>query len=126
VRSLTRVVAGINPNTLFVPCIPVTHPPAYSPARLPPQALKDLNPDPYEKQLLGEVIPPDEIGVRFDDIGALESVKRVRPCWVGLGWEGQEKKRLLACASELIFEGGGGGCFRACHISHWWQSQGGL
>lgn len=29
----------------------------------------------FEKKLLGEVIPPTDIGVTFDDIGALENVK---------------------------------------------------
>lgn len=29
----------------------------------------------FEKRLLAEVIPPSEIGVTFDDIGALETVK---------------------------------------------------
>ncbi|XP_074358423.1 uncharacterized protein LOC141697779 [Apium graveolens] len=29
----------------------------------------------FEKRLLGEVIPPSDIGVTFDDIGALENVK---------------------------------------------------
>lgn len=29
----------------------------------------------FEKRLLADVIPPDEIGVTFEDIGALESVK---------------------------------------------------
>lgn len=29
----------------------------------------------FEKRLLSEVIPPNEIGVTFDDIGALETVK---------------------------------------------------
>lgn len=29
----------------------------------------------FEKKLLGEVIPPSDIGVSFDDIGALENVK---------------------------------------------------
>ena len=29
----------------------------------------------FEKRLLAEVIPPSEIGVTFDDIGALENVK---------------------------------------------------
>ncbi len=29
----------------------------------------------FEKRLLSEVVPPSEIGVSFDDIGALESVK---------------------------------------------------
>jgi len=38
-------------------------------------SLRDIQPDQYEKQLLSEVIPPEELGVSFDDIGALESVK---------------------------------------------------
>ena len=29
----------------------------------------------FEKRLLADVIPPHEIGVTFEDIGALESVK---------------------------------------------------
>lgn len=29
----------------------------------------------FEKRLLAEVIPPSEIGVTFEDIGALETVK---------------------------------------------------
>ena len=29
----------------------------------------------FEKRLLVDVIPPSDIGVTFDDIGALESVK---------------------------------------------------
>lgn len=29
----------------------------------------------FEKRILGEVIPPNDIGVTFDDIGALETVK---------------------------------------------------
>lgn len=29
----------------------------------------------FEKRLLAEVIPPSDIGVTFDDIGALENVK---------------------------------------------------
>jgi hypothetical protein len=39
------------------------------------QALRDVAVDQYEKQLLSEVIPPEEINVSFDDIGALEVVK---------------------------------------------------
>ncbi|KAL3694568.1 hypothetical protein R1sor_008219 [Riccia sorocarpa] len=40
------------------------------------KSLKDVVTDnEFEKRLLGEVIPPSEIGVTFDDIGALESVK---------------------------------------------------
>lgn len=29
----------------------------------------------YEKALMAEVIPPSEVGVKFDDIGALDPVK---------------------------------------------------
>ena len=29
----------------------------------------------FEKRLLGDVIPPSDIGVTFEDIGALENVK---------------------------------------------------
>jgi SpoVK/Ycf46/Vps4 family AAA+-type ATPase len=29
----------------------------------------------FEKRLLAEVIPPNEIGLKFDDIGALDKVK---------------------------------------------------
>lgn len=29
----------------------------------------------FEKRLLADVIPPSDIGVKFDDIGALENVK---------------------------------------------------
>ncbi|CAD7699859.1 unnamed protein product [Ostreobium quekettii] len=44
------------------------------PSRL---GLKEITTDnEYERRLLGEVVPPEEVGVGFDDIGALESVKR--------------------------------------------------
>lgn len=40
------------------------------------RALRDIDTEnEFEKRLLGEVIPPADIGVRFDDIGALDSVK---------------------------------------------------
>jgi SpoVK/Ycf46/Vps4 family AAA+-type ATPase len=40
------------------------------------RALRDIDTDnEFEKRLLAEVIPPADIGVRFDDIGALDSVK---------------------------------------------------
>lgn len=32
--------------------------------------------DEYERNFISSVVPPDEIGVKFDDIGALEDVKR--------------------------------------------------
>ncbi|KAM0922226.1 hypothetical protein ACQ4PT_006321 [Festuca glaucescens] len=40
------------------------------------KSLKDVaTENEFEKRLLSDVIPPDEIGVTFDDIGALENVK---------------------------------------------------
>ncbi|GMI69426.1 hypothetical protein like AT1G02890 [Hibiscus trionum] len=40
------------------------------------KSLKDVvTENEFEKKLLGDVIPPNDIGVSFDDIGALESVK---------------------------------------------------
>ena len=40
------------------------------------RALRDIETEnEFEKRLLAEVIPPADIGIRFDDIGALDSVK---------------------------------------------------
>ncbi|KAM3228596.1 hypothetical protein ACQJBY_059930 [Aegilops geniculata] len=40
------------------------------------KSLKDIaTENEFEKRLLADVIPPDEVGVTFEDIGALESVK---------------------------------------------------
>ncbi|CAM0873142.1 unnamed protein product [Alopecurus aequalis] len=40
------------------------------------KSLKDISTEnEFEKRLLADVIPPDEIGVTFEDIGALESIK---------------------------------------------------
>lgn len=39
-------------------------------------SLKDVQTDnDFERKLLAEVIPPNELAVRFDDIGALDKVK---------------------------------------------------
>lgn len=38
--------------------------------------LQSLAKDEYESNFVSAVVPPDEIGVKFDDIGALEDVKR--------------------------------------------------
>ncbi|KAK9818037.1 hypothetical protein WJX72_006047 [[Myrmecia] bisecta] len=43
------------------------------PSKLPFKDVQTEND--FEKRLLAEVIPPDEVGVGFDDIGALEHVK---------------------------------------------------
>lgn len=37
--------------------------------------MQALAEDEYEKALLSAVIPPEEVGVKFDDVGALENVK---------------------------------------------------
>ncbi|KAJ8747298.1 hypothetical protein K2173_011563 [Erythroxylum novogranatense] len=42
----------------------------------PDQNLKNLAKDEYESNFVSAVVPPGEIGVRFDDIGALEEVKK--------------------------------------------------
>ncbi|KAJ4966134.1 hypothetical protein NE237_017983 [Protea cynaroides] len=42
----------------------------------PSQNLKNLAKDEYETNFVSSVVSPDEIGVMFDDIGALEDVKR--------------------------------------------------
>lgn len=46
-------------------------------------SLKDVQTDnEFEKRLLGEVIPAKDVGVSFDDIGALDGVKRtLREVW---------------------------------------------
>ncbi|KAJ6843519.1 uncharacterized protein M6B38_295505 [Iris pallida] len=45
-------------------------------SRKPAQSLKSLAKDEYESNFLSAVVTPDEIGVKFDDIGALENVKK--------------------------------------------------
>ncbi|KAG0477931.1 hypothetical protein HPP92_012650 [Vanilla planifolia] len=47
-----------------------------SAAKKPSQSIKNLAKDEYESNFVSAVVPSDEIGVRFDDIGALEDVKR--------------------------------------------------
>lgn len=44
--------------------------------RKPSQGLKNLAKDEYETNFVSAVVPPGEIGVKFDDIGALENVKK--------------------------------------------------
>jgi SpoVK/Ycf46/Vps4 family AAA+-type ATPase len=38
--------------------------------------LQILAKDEYERNFISAVVPPNEIGVKFDDIGALEDVKK--------------------------------------------------
>ncbi|XP_073041747.1 uncharacterized protein, partial [Primulina eburnea] len=42
----------------------------------PSQNLKNLAKDEYETNFVSAVVPPGEIGVKFDDVGALEDVKK--------------------------------------------------
>ncbi|MQL80133.1 hypothetical protein Taro_012578, partial [Colocasia esculenta] len=44
-------------------------------SKRPSQTLKSLAKDEYESNFISAVVPPEEIGVKFDDIGALENVK---------------------------------------------------
>lgn len=44
-------------------------------SRKPSQSLKNLAKDEFESNFISAVVPPGEIGVKFDDIGALEDVK---------------------------------------------------
>jgi hypothetical protein len=41
----------------------------------PDGCLQTVAEDEYEKALISAVIPPNEVGVKFDQIGALENVK---------------------------------------------------
>ncbi|XVF44539.1 hypothetical protein PTKIN_Ptkin02bG0132600 [Pterospermum kingtungense] len=45
-------------------------------SRKPAQNLKNLAKGEYENNFVSAVVPPGEIGVKFDDIGALEDVKK--------------------------------------------------
>ncbi|KAI9085053.1 hypothetical protein K1719_033045 [Acacia pycnantha] len=45
-------------------------------SRKPSQGLKNLAKDEYESNFISAVVPPGEIGVKFDDVGALEDVKK--------------------------------------------------
>lgn len=45
-------------------------------SRKPSQSLKNIAKDEYESNFISAVVPPGEIGVKFQDIGALEDVKK--------------------------------------------------
>ncbi|KAI3454493.1 hypothetical protein Pfo_011156 [Paulownia fortunei] len=45
-------------------------------SKKPSQNLKNLAKDEYENNFVSAVVPPGEIGVKFDDVGALEDVKK--------------------------------------------------
>uniref|UniRef100_J3MCL7 AAA+ ATPase domain-containing protein n=1 Tax=Oryza brachyantha TaxID=4533 RepID=J3MCL7_ORYBR len=44
--------------------------------RKSPEKMKILAKDEFERNFISAVVPPNEIGVKFDDIGALEDVKK--------------------------------------------------
>ncbi|CAH9088234.1 unnamed protein product [Cuscuta europaea] len=45
-------------------------------SKKPSHGLKSLAKNEYESNFISAVVPPDEIGVRFNDVGALEDVKK--------------------------------------------------
>ncbi|KAI3986094.1 hypothetical protein MKX01_031209 [Papaver californicum] len=45
-------------------------------SRLPTQDLQSLAKDEFESNFVSAVVPPGEVGVKFEDIGALEDVKK--------------------------------------------------
>ncbi|KAL5703801.1 hypothetical protein ACHQM5_022308 [Ranunculus cassubicifolius] len=45
-------------------------------SKKPIQSLKRLAKDEYESNFVSAVVPPGEIGIKFDDVGALEDVKQ--------------------------------------------------
>ncbi|KAF7080374.1 hypothetical protein CFC21_084466 [Triticum aestivum] len=71
------------------------------------QNLKNLAKDEYERNFISSVVPPDEIGVKFDDIGALEDVKRTLDELVALPMRRPELfshgNLLRPCKGVLLF-----------------------
>ncbi|XP_044951187.1 uncharacterized protein LOC123401436 isoform X3 [Hordeum vulgare subsp. vulgare] len=69
--------------------------------------LKNLAKDEYERNFISSVVPPDEIGVKFDDIGALEDVKRTLDELVALPMRRPELfshgNLLRPCKGVLLF-----------------------
>jgi len=66
---------SISPDHLMAAAASIQHLRAEAAPVPERSALKDLNTDQYERQLLSEVVPPEEIAVGFNDIGALDAVK---------------------------------------------------
>ncbi|XP_078444888.1 uncharacterized protein LOC144714020 isoform X2 [Wolffia australiana] len=73
----------------------------------PSQHLKSLAKDEYESNFISAVIPPEEIGVKFDDIGALEDVKQTLNELVSLPMRRPELfshgNLLRPCKGVLLF-----------------------
>ncbi|THU61269.1 hypothetical protein C4D60_Mb07t21520 [Musa balbisiana] len=71
------------------------------------QILATITKDEFEKNFVSALIPPDEIGVKFDDIGALEDVKRTLNELVSLPMRRPELfsrgNLLRPCKGVLLF-----------------------
>lgn len=77
----------------------------------------------FEKKLLAEVIPPGDIGVTFEDIGALENVKETlkelvmlplqRPELFGKGQLTKVDKLYTKYVRSLVFFT----CYKVLHIT---------
>ncbi|XP_074564018.1 uncharacterized protein LOC141820584 [Curcuma longa] len=71
------------------------------------QSLVTITKDEFEKNFVSALIPPDEIGVRFDDVGALEDVKRTLTELVSLPMRRPELfsrgNLLRPCKGVLLF-----------------------
>ncbi|KAK9165698.1 hypothetical protein Scep_000889 [Stephania cephalantha] len=76
-------------------------------SRKPSQSLKALAKDEYESNFVSAVVPSGEIGVKFDDIGALEDVKRTLNELVSLPMKRPELfsrgNLLRPCKGILLF-----------------------
>lgn len=76
-------------------------------SKKPSQNLKSLARDEYESNFLSAVVPPNEVGVKFDDIGALEDVKNTLKELVTLPMRRPELFRhgnlLRPCKGVLLF-----------------------
>ncbi|XP_042391032.1 spastin-like isoform X2 [Zingiber officinale] len=71
------------------------------------ESLVTITKDEFEKNFVSALIPPDEIGVRFDDVGALEDVKRTLNELVSLPMRRPELfshgNLLRPCKGVLLF-----------------------
>ncbi|WOL00515.1 hypothetical protein Cni_G09228 [Canna indica] len=73
----------------------------------PSQSLATITKDEFEKNFVSALIPPEEIGVKFDDIGALEDVKKTLNELVSLPMRRPELfsrgNLLRPCKGVLLF-----------------------
>ena len=69
--------------------------------------MQNLAKDEYETNFISAVIPPEEIGVKFDDIGALEDVKQTLNELVSLPMRRPElfsRGNLLRVNTRFLFK----------------------